>query len=75
MSNFMNNDIVKAMVKDQTELAKELTNLTIENQKLVQKQVNTAMDAGRASMEMARDFGLKSAEMWQKAVMTDKAEA
>ncbi len=75
MSNFMNTDTARAIVNDQTELAKELSNMAIENQKLMQKQVDMALSNGRASMEMARDLSLKTAEMWQNALFSTKAEA
>jgi len=68
-------DTIRAIVKDQQDLAKEMVNVAIENQKLMQKQVNLAMDNGRASMEMARDLSTKSAEMFTDAVLPKKAEA
>jgi hypothetical protein len=34
-----------------------------------------ALTNGRASMEMARDLSLKTAEMWQNALFSTKAEA
>jgi hypothetical protein len=73
--NTFDTDIAKAIAHDQTELAKELANMAIENQKLMQKQIDMALTNGRASMEMARDLSLKTAEMWQNALFSTKAEA
>jgi len=68
-------DTIRAIVKDQQDLAKEMVNVAIENQKLMQKQVTLAMDNGRASMEMARDLSVKSAEMMSEALLPKKGEA
>jgi len=68
-------DTIRSIVHDQQNLAKEMANVAIENQKLWQKQVNLAMDNGRASMEMARDLGSKTATVMTDAMLPEKGEA
>ena len=68
-------EMIRNLVNEQQNLVKEAMNVAIENQKLMQKQVDMAMDSSRASMEMARDLSQSATKMWTDAVLPKKGEA